>query len=187
MTTPTETPRRRDPTEKLEKLIASGIELFGREGYVRAQIAAICHEAGVSIGTFYDNFEDKAELLLHLAEVEHYRSDPPPTHSLAELEQQMRELLSSPRSGLSVAWLEAVRVEPKLLVAHEEMRSRNLERYAAWVRDTRKALQVTSALDEHSTARAVVALLKDGFGSPEPVEDSARFLARSIWALVTSH
>jgi len=186
MTTPIQPPvRERNPHDKLERLVAAATEVFGSEGYTRAQIAAICRVAGVSVGTFYDNFENKAELLLHIAEAAHETSWPPPTSSLEELEAQMCALMSSPKRGLSVAWLEAIRIEPELLAAHERFRLANLERYASWVRETRANWMVTSALDDVTTARAVVALLKEGFAAtPEPLAERARFLARSIWALV---
>lgn len=181
----TDSARERRPLDKLARLVAGGTAVFERDGYSRAQIAAICHAAGVSVGTFYDHFANKAELMLHVAELAYETSAPSPTASVEELEAQMRELLSSPKAGLSRAWLEAIRVEPELTVAHDRMRSANLERYAQWVRETRAARNVDASLDDVTTARAVVALLKDGFGPiTEPILDRARFLARSIWALV---
>lgn len=177
--------RERKPHDKLDRLVAAGIEVFSAEGYSRAQIAAICRAAGVSVGTFYDNFENKAELLLHIAERAYGTGIPAVVRSLEQLEAEMTAILTSPTPGIARAWLEAIRVEPLLAEAHERMRVTNLKRYAEWVGHIRAARKVKATLDETTTARAVIALLKDGVGATyESVTARARFLARSIWAIV---
>src|SRR5204862_2491457 len=60
--------RERRPQEKFNRLMASAIVVFAEEGYVGTSVHAICRHAGVSIGSFYDHFDDKADLMLHVME-----------------------------------------------------------------------------------------------------------------------
>jgi AcrR family transcriptional regulator len=52
----------------LEALIEAAAQVFVRDGYAQATTEAIAARAGVSIGSFYQYFEDKEALLVTLAE-----------------------------------------------------------------------------------------------------------------------
>jgi AcrR family transcriptional regulator len=50
-------------SERRERLIAAGIEVFGTVGYRSATLAAICAEAGLAKRYFYESFDSMEDLL----------------------------------------------------------------------------------------------------------------------------
>lgn len=56
---------RRDARENRERLIATAIRVFARDGFT-VPVAAIAAEAGVGVGTFYRSFADREALLSEL-------------------------------------------------------------------------------------------------------------------------
>ena len=176
----------REPEEKLARLIASATTVFGKDGYARARVQDICRDAGVSVGTFYEHFESKADLLLHIAELQDERVGPPPAATREDLERGIGQFVGSPLAGIARAWLEAIEVEPALRVAHARLRRGHLDRYAAWVRETRAVRgEVTPSIDERATARAIIALLKEALTATyEPAVPRTTDLARAAWYLL---
>ncbi|MBN2655803.1 MAG: TetR/AcrR family transcriptional regulator [Spirochaetales bacterium] len=49
-----------------EKLIQSGLSLFGEKGFYHTAVADIVRESGLAVGTFYTHFESKESFLNHL-------------------------------------------------------------------------------------------------------------------------
>lgn len=181
-----DTPRRqRQPQEKLARLIASATTIFGSQGYARARIQDVCSSAGVSVGTFYDHFENKADLMLHVAEQAAESLPLPPVGGLPELEHHIASLETAPTAGVARAWSEAIRTEPALRQANARMRSITHARYAQWVRDARGRRRVRPVLDDGLTASAAMALLREAVtGTYEPSADRVRDMARAIWFLL---
>jgi AcrR family transcriptional regulator len=83
----------------------------------------------VSIGTFYDHFENKADLLLQVAEQASETLPMPDPATLPQLEQSIAALTAAPSAGVSRAWLEAIRIEPGLFAASERLRGVFFGRY----------------------------------------------------------
>jgi AcrR family transcriptional regulator len=163
----------------------SATTLFGTEGYARTRIDAVCRAAGVSVGTFYDHFDDKADLMLHVAETAFDGTRPPNVSTFAQLEEQIGALVASPTAGIARAWLEAISAEPALREAHAGMRPAHVESYRRWVIETRTARGVQAPLDEAAAARTVIALLKEGVSATyDPTDERARYLARAIWLVL---
>jgi TetR/AcrR family transcriptional regulator len=54
------------PEEKRESICAAAVELFIEEGYDSASITQIVARAGIAKGSFYQYFEDKADLFRYL-------------------------------------------------------------------------------------------------------------------------
>lgn len=52
----------------MEELMASALELFGRQGYHRTSVAEITSHAGYSKGSFYRHWESKDGLFLQILE-----------------------------------------------------------------------------------------------------------------------
>lgn len=184
-----EQPRRqRRPQEKLARLIESATAVFGEEGYTRARIQAVCQSAGVSVGTFYDHFENKADLMLHVAEQANESIPLPNAETMAQFEQHVAALVAAPTAGIARAWHEAIRVEPDLLLANERMRGIQMARYTQWVEETRARRRIRTPLDDRSTAQAVMALLKEVVtgtqASTELSRDRTRNLVKAIWFLL---
>jgi AcrR family transcriptional regulator len=53
-------------TERRERLISAGLELFGTQGYAATSIERICSVAGVSTRNFYEEFTGREALLTTL-------------------------------------------------------------------------------------------------------------------------
>ena len=60
----------RRPAEKRARLLAAGRAAFSQTGY-GASVHEICRAAGVGIGTFYQQFPDKSDLMRFLMDDEH--------------------------------------------------------------------------------------------------------------------
>lgn len=177
--------RERRPQEKVARLIASATAVFGRDGYARTKVQAVCKAADVSVGTFYDHFENKADLMLHVAELSHESFGTPQARSLSELELEVRRILSSPLAGVARAWLEAIAVEPELRSAHVRMRETHVRRFAEWVRQARAGRSPPPPIGDETTGRAVIAMLKEAtVATYEPEAERAAAAARAIWFLV---
>ena len=73
---------------KDELIRQAAIRVFAREGFHRARMETIAHEAGVAVGTIYNYFESKKEVLLAVFEV--------------EFEEQISFFEGLRKSGLSV-------------------------------------------------------------------------------------
>ncbi|WP_144394223.1 TetR/AcrR family transcriptional regulator [Pleionea sediminis] len=54
-----------------QKIIDAGIHLFNTEGYFNVNSNVIATHAGVSVGSFYNYFEDKSELFLEIYKLWH--------------------------------------------------------------------------------------------------------------------
>lgn len=50
-------------SERRQRLIEAGIELFGTRGYTNTPVKAICDEAGLTERYFYEAFDDREDLL----------------------------------------------------------------------------------------------------------------------------
>jgi len=57
-------------SNKDELIRQAAIRVFAREGFHRARMETIAHEAGVAVGTIYNYFESKRDVLLAVFEVE---------------------------------------------------------------------------------------------------------------------
>jgi len=73
---------------KDELIREAAIRVFAREGFHRARMETIAHEAGVAVGTIYNYFESKRDVLLAVFE--------------AEFEEQISFFEGLQESGLSV-------------------------------------------------------------------------------------
>lgn len=178
-----EAPRRqRRPQEKLARILASATTTFGEEGYARARIHAVCRAAGVSIGTFYDHFDNKADLLLQVAEQASESVPMADAATLPQLEESVARLATAPTAGIARAWIEAIHIEPGLYAANERFRGIFFDRYKAWVVDARARRRAGMILDDESTTRAVLALLREAVtGTYGPPAVRASEMARAIW------
>ena len=56
-------------SERRDRLIEAGIELFGTRGYANTPVKAICEEAGLTERYFYEAFEDREALLDQIYEI----------------------------------------------------------------------------------------------------------------------
>jgi AcrR family transcriptional regulator len=177
--------RQRRPQEKLARILASATTTFGEVGYARARIHDVCRSAGVSIGTFYDHFENKADLMLRVAEDATESIPLPEAATRSQLEDYVAALAAAPTAGISRAWIEAIGIEPGLRLANERIRGIFFGRYRRWVADSRVRRRVQPAVDDEVTARAVMTLLREATnGTYGPADVRVAEMARAIWFLV---
>jgi len=59
-----------DPRETRERIREAAVRVFSREGFDRASVRSIAEEAGVAVGSIYNHFRDKEELLISVFEEE---------------------------------------------------------------------------------------------------------------------
>jgi len=59
-------PKQKRSVETRRKIIATGRRLFSTEGYHATSSKKIAREAGIAVGSFYNHFDDKKELLLEV-------------------------------------------------------------------------------------------------------------------------
>ena len=179
--------RQRRPEDKLARILASATTVFGEDGYARARIHDVCRAAGVSIGTFYDHFENKAELMLRIAEDSTDVIPMPKVETLESLENSIAAMAAAPTAGIARAWIEAIRVEPDLRVANERIRAIFFARYTRWVAEARARRNVRSPLADEVTAQAVMALIKEATsGNYATTDVRVTEMSRAIWTLVTA-
>jgi len=58
------------PKEKQDLICQAAIRTFSRKGFYNTRAEEIAHEAGVAVGTIYNYFESKEEILLSIFKVE---------------------------------------------------------------------------------------------------------------------
>ena len=59
-------PRQKRSMDKRERLKEAGLGLFGEKGYESTSIDAIAQRAGLAVGTFYQHYRSKRQLLIAL-------------------------------------------------------------------------------------------------------------------------
>ena len=101
------------PTHKREHITRCAVSEFARQGYKQASISRIVADAGIAKGSFYQYFEDKDDLFLHIVFTEIG------SLKLATYEQECGRLagldLSQFLRQVAKAQLEAFRGQPELL------------------------------------------------------------------------
>lgn len=85
--------------ERRERLLSEALEIFGTSGYHSSTVSGICSAAGVSTRTFYELFDQRADLIeaLYVRVVDQVRADiealPPPT--IAGIETWARDAVGA--------------------------------------------------------------------------------------------
>jgi AcrR family transcriptional regulator len=115
-------PRQKRSRDKRTRLKAAGLALFGEKGYESTAIDEIARRAKLAVGSFYQHFRSKRQLLLVLMDElleKLSRLDFRPG-TTADVRASVRELLSRAFShdlqylGAYRAWQEAVLSDPEL-------------------------------------------------------------------------
>lgn len=124
-------PRQKRSREKQARLKAAGLALFGEQGYERTSIEDIARRAGLAVGTFYQHFLSKRQLLLTLMDelLESLsRLNLQPAGD-ADVQAGLRDLLHQSFSrdlhylGACRAWEEAVLSDPDLARKQQRIRA----------------------------------------------------------------
>ena len=155
-----------DPEDKLLRLLAAARRVFAEDGFHKATIHKICDEAGVSVGSFYQQFEDKADLISRVIEDMGLplvgRADSSDLVSRHRLETLLTEYFNDPVApGCWRAWREASIDDPKLREANVELRGRLEARLATLIEEARQRAHIQAMTDARSAAWAMLAMVRD--------------------------
>jgi AcrR family transcriptional regulator len=125
------TPRQKRSVERRAQLKAMGLALFGEKGYGGTSIEEIAQRSQLPVGTFYQHFRSKRQLLLVLMDefLEGLgRLDMRPAREL-EIRSGLRALLAAAFArdwqylGACRAWHEAVLSDPDLARKQQQIRA----------------------------------------------------------------
>jgi AcrR family transcriptional regulator len=122
-------PLQKRSLEKRARLKTAGLALFGENGYENTSVSQIARRAKLAVGTFYQHFRSKRQLLLALmdellAKLDQLNFQP---QAATDLRAGIRELLSRAfahdlRSlGAYRAWQEAALSDPSLVKKQHEI------------------------------------------------------------------
>jgi AcrR family transcriptional regulator len=122
-------PRQKRSLEKRARLKVAGLTLFGEKGYESTSIDEIARRAKLAIGTFYQHFRSKRQLLLALMDelLEKLSQLDFRPRAVSDVRAIVHELLSRAFShdlrylGAYRAWQEAVLSDPALARKQSQM------------------------------------------------------------------
>ena len=122
-------PRQGRSREKRAQLLAAGLALFGERGYEATAVDAIAERAEVAIGSFYQHFRTKRQLLLVLMDqlLEGLEQLDLRPKGAATIRDALRNLLQGAFSrdlafaGAYRAWREAILLDPSLAPRQEQI------------------------------------------------------------------
>jgi AcrR family transcriptional regulator len=122
-------PRQERSREKRAQLLAAALALFAEKGYQATSVDAIAQRAGVAVGSFYQHFRNKRQLLLVLMDqlleaLENLDLRPKAATSIrAGLRCLLRSAFSQDLAyaGAYRAWREAVLLDPSLAPHQEQI------------------------------------------------------------------
>ena len=133
-------PRQKRSLEKRARLKAAGLALFGEKGYENTSIDEIARRAKLAVGSFYQHFRSKRQLLLALMDEllgKLSQLDFRP-RTVTDVQALVYELLSRAFShdlrylGAYRAWQEAVLSDPDLARKQGEIHAWTTGRVATW-------------------------------------------------------
>lgn len=115
--------------DKRERLKAAGLALFGEKGYEHTSIHAIARRAKLAVGSFYQHFRSKRQLLLALMDelLEKLSLLNFQPQTVTDVRAGIREILSRAFAhdlrylGAYRAWQEAALSDPELVKKQEEI------------------------------------------------------------------
>jgi AcrR family transcriptional regulator len=124
-------PHQKRSQDKRARLKAAGLVLFGAKGYERASVGEIAIQAGLAVGSFYQHFRSKRQLLLSLMDELLQRLSQLNLRPAADCDARvgLHELLSRAFSadlhylGVYRAWREAVLFDSGLARKHRDIQA----------------------------------------------------------------
>ena len=150
----------RHPAEKRARLLAAARTLFAQIGY-GASVHQICRAAGVGIGTFYNQFPDKADLMRHLMSQEHdfrIRAFDAIAADRTDNVGEIARVLAGSDPALLRAMIEACGIDAELRDFGRDLREETRERLAAAFARIREARVSRPALEASAAASATLVL-----------------------------
>jgi TetR/AcrR family transcriptional regulator, mexJK operon transcriptional repressor len=162
-------PQQARSREKRESLVRAAIHIFAEHGYASTTADMIAAAAGVSIGTFYNYFRNKRQILLAL--VVEQLDDIFGNLRLAQLELSYGNarghiraavaaaLRENERSCLRRVWQELMSSEPELIPYQQLIRDYTQQRLIEQIQRARQRGGAWNHLDVEVTALGILALV----------------------------
>ena len=172
------------------RLIDAAASAFAKRGYAKTAIRDICVEAGLSVGSFYYHFADKAEITLAILERESEpfveRLDAIDLRQPSSIESTVSEVVHGPTGPLYRALREAIEIEPRVAEAAAEMYRIARDRLVVMISQARAA-SGSFQLDAHTVAWAFLALVREALAGRTDSEDGVtRGIANIIYQAVVA-
>src|SRR2546425_2769338 len=158
----------RHPAEKRARLLAAARTLFAQIGY-GASVHQICRAAGVGIGTFYNQFPDKADLMRHLMSQEHdfrVRAFDAIAADRTDNVGEIARVLAGSDPALLRAMIEACGIDAELRDFGRGLRKETLDRLAAALGRARQAREIRRPALDASTAAWAALVIGDAGVDP---------------------
>jgi len=174
------------------RLIDAAASAFAKRGYAKTAVRDICVEAGLSVGSFYYHFADKAEITLAILERESgqfvERLDAIDLRLPSSIESTLNEVVHGPTGPLYRALREAIEIEPRVAEAAVEMYRIARDRVIVMISQARAA-SGSFQLDAHTVAWAFLALVREALAGRSDAEDDltrgiANTMHQAVIALV---
>ncbi len=194
-------PQQARSREKRDELLRSAAALFSERGYAAVTADEIAAHAGVSVGTFYNYFRNKRQILLtivierledifshlRLGEMDLSQGD-----QRAVIRQAIAAVLDGEQTGLRRVWLELMSLEPELIPYQQHVRRFALEHLEERLRVASEQGKAWPGLDVGVTALGVLTLLDslslhsyeqlgEHFGDERILDGLTDFIYRAIF------
>lgn len=179
-------PRQARSREKRASLMRASAQVFAERGYSSTSADAIAEAAGVSVGTFYNYFRNKRQILLALiidqlddifghlrmarVDLSHGNAR---RHIRAAVAAALRQ---NERSGLRRAWQELMSSEPDLVPYQQVIRSYAQQQLTAQLRLAQQRGGTWDRLDIEVTAFAILAMIDSLTMRTQRHPDEARMI-----------
>jgi AcrR family transcriptional regulator len=156
-------PSQKRSREKRSRLKNAALDLFGKKGYERTSVDDIALRAKLAVGTFYQHFRSKRQLLLSLMDelLEKLSQLHLRPQAAEDIREGLRALLSRAFAhdfhylGAYRAWQEAVLSDPELAQKQEEIHAWTTARVAAVFQFLQQLPGARKGVDVAGLARAM--------------------------------
>lgn len=191
-------PRQARSREKRDALLRAAARVFPERGYSASTAEDVAEVAGVSIGTFYNYFHNKRQILMTLVISQldrifgHLRLahlDLSHGHARSRIRTTVAAALKeSEQSGLRHVWQEFMSCEPELIPYQQLIRDYAQEHLAAQLRLAQQRGGTWEHLDIEVTALAILALVdalsmraQNQFGEERVIDGVSDLIYRAIY------
>lgn len=192
-------PQQARSREKRDEILKAAASLFVERGYAGTTSDDIAAAAGVSVGTFYNYFRNKRQVLvtlviarledifgnLQLARLDFSLGQ----HHRTIIRNAITAAMGGSQQGLRRVWLELMSLEPELIPYQQMIRRYVLTQLETSLRAARDKGETWPDLDVEATALAVFSLLdtigmRDGADQPIDAERVIETLTNIVYRSV---
>lgn len=197
-------PQQARSREKRDEILKAAVSLFVERGYAGTTSDDIAAAAGVSVGTFYNYFRNKRQVLVTLViarledifgNLQLARLDFSLGHHRAIIRDAITAAMGGSQQGLRRVWMELMSLEPELIPYQQIIRRYVLTQLETNLRVARDKGDTWPDLDVEATALAIFSLIdtigmRDGadqqIGAERVIETLTNIVYRSVFPPETS-